>query len=804
MRCFSLGTESTANATGRMPKVKVAVRCRPTLPGEAGKACTKVDTNEVDNTVRVQSSASNSKVFSFDHVIPESASQADVFENIVPMIDHALDGLHATVFAYGQTGSGKTFTMEGLDYVKDTAGRPRPNEHTAKERHGIIPRTIEALFEQARARMRASDHVQFRISVSYMQLYNEKVTDLLNPSLSAKGMLKIRWNRNNKFTVDNLFHLECETAEHTRELFAMGVKNKVMGSHALNQQSSRSHCLFTFHITQYDPSDRETSVKSELTLVDLAGSEKLTMLSSDPSKVLVKESIDINASLLALGKVITALATVGKGTTHVPYRDSKLTKLLQHALGGNSMTMMLACISPLDSFVDETLSTLMYAGRARNITNDPHVNEDPRTKLIRQLRAEIVALKEQVNHYQQLCESGLPTLQSMTSSSPPEARHGDRTSRASGEHAAERELADKLIASCEMLKHLIDVNRQLREAFDNLNTIKSDADRKETELEAENASLRERIEVLEAIVLDSEGGQDSDSDVARSQSAGRVMRPASVPQVATSEPEPITMRTRTPTQPAARLGVNGANATRLSRGSALRDSVEFSRASGVNRQHQELQAYSKKYRQPQSMGDYSAYYGLAKKATERAEGRQAKLVSDVDNLLRKSTSQTVAMVPLSLQSGGNYGSLSFGGTRDEIDELEARRRRREERRAQLEEQHRRLQQGFAVVDSALGRTANLETEDRRPAASSSDQLFNYLSASESASVFTADQLQRLRERRAIGGPLPMPANGGRRVQQSSDPLLRNETQRAQEYQKELASAQTLVSRMARSGHSGAL
>ncbi|RNE94908.1 putative kinesin-like protein [Trypanosoma rangeli] len=187
-----------------------------------------------------------------------------------------------------------------------------------------------------------------------------------------------------------------------------------MGSHAINQQSSRSHCVFTIYVTRLDADSPETPIKAEFSVVDLAGSEKLAMLSGNPSPLLVRESIDINTSLLALARVITALATSAKrkvkngesaDRSHIPYRESKLTMLLKHALGGNSLTTMIACISPSDRDVDETLLTLMYAGRARNITNIPHVNENPKSALIRQLRAEVASMKKELAYYRGLASS---------------------------------------------------------------------------------------------------------------------------------------------------------------------------------------------------------------------------------------------------------------------------------------------------------------------------------------------------------------------------------------------------------------
>lgn len=173
-----------------------------------------------------------------------------------------------------------------------------------------------------------------------------------------------------------------------------------MSSHNLNLSSSRSHSIFQIELQSEDVESLNQSViKSKITLIDLAGSEKLKRLSDNPSQKLVKESIDINKSLLALGQVISALS---KKSTHIPYRDSKLTKLLKHSLGGNSYTLIIACLTPADAFVDENLNTLYYASRARNIKNSPVVNEDPKDRLIRQLYDQIEKLKQENAYLKQL------------------------------------------------------------------------------------------------------------------------------------------------------------------------------------------------------------------------------------------------------------------------------------------------------------------------------------------------------------------------------------------------------------------
>ncbi|ORC93575.1 kinesin-like protein [Trypanosoma theileri] len=395
--------------------VRVVVRCRPLLSGEQDHTCSCIKLDAENAKVLVTGkNQEESRCFAFDRVFPPETQQTEIMDEVLPLIDHVLNGFHATVFAYGQTGSGKTHTVDGIDYLQKGTSNLQPDGKTAKpKQHGIIPRVIQLIFDRVRQLQMEDEHARFQLRCSFYQIYNERVTDLLNPSTTqALGSgLKIRWRRGDVYSVENLFLCECDHPEKMRRVFLSGAREKVMASHAMNRQSSRSHTVFTIYVTRLDAQSPKTVIKSEFSIVDLAGSEKLTMLSREPSASLVKESIEINASLLALGKVITALANASKkkgkkGTVfdrlHIPYRDSKLTKLLKHALGGNSLTTMFACINPSDRYVDETLSTLLYAGRARNITNVPKVNEDPKNALIRQLRAEVDNMKKELAYYKGL------------------------------------------------------------------------------------------------------------------------------------------------------------------------------------------------------------------------------------------------------------------------------------------------------------------------------------------------------------------------------------------------------------------
>ena len=737
-----------------MSKVQVAVRCRPKLPHEQHVPNSKIECNEVSNSISVSGSTSagaqggTTKTFSFDKVIPETASQEDVFEYVAPMVEHALDGLHATVFAYGQTGSGKTFTMEGFDYAPAQNNRLQPKEDTPASQHGVVPRLIQLVFDRARERMggRAtadeadefngegdegteggSSDIRYKLKCSFVQLYNERVSDLLNPSSNLKNKegLKLRWTRNDQFVVENLYTFECSSPSQMREMFLQGVREKVMGSHHMNVQSSRSHCLFTIHVHSWDAHNPELVRKSELTLVDLAGSEKLALLSQNPSAQLLKESIEINTSLLALGKVITALASRGSkkqgaNGAHIPYRDSKLTKLLKHALGGNSMTIMIACINPLDPYVEESVSTLLYAGRARNITNEPTVNDDPRGALIRTLREEISTLKTELEYYRQLVQNGVVDDKLAAQLSEKLAKANKETheqrgaisgdgSEGASQSSNELVLAEKLIDSCNILKNLMGVNGQLRKAFDELKAAKEKLEQREVAVNAENSALRERIEMLESIAL----REDSDNDEGEGASQPVVVskpstkksiphQPADVsvplasamgpnqdrsvhvapkPQPPTSERHPPSSGRSTPppdvpqrsssTKRRASNEPAGSSSSvppqpqphrsgSITRKPAAAPKPEKKKNSGGFYQ-QQLQAYANKYRNPTKAPSYEDYYGRASVRNPLAGpgGRYDSLGRQMDTTTTTSTNaQQLAITKKSQEVAALLSKLS--------------------------------------------------------------------------------------------------------------------------------------------------
>ena len=320
--------------------------------------------------------------FKFDNVFYEGTTQSDLYENLKvdQMIDKVISGFNSTIFAYGQTGSGKTFTLEGYNY--DLKLRPII---TSDERIGLIPRTIRSLFNKIKSFEGAVDYTVY---INFIQIYRENIYDLLNPA-NRSGGLKMRWNKQDEFYVVNLYSYPCYDPDEVLTLYHRGLKNKIMASHNLNTNSSRSHCIFSLNLEALDKSGRV--LKSKLQLVDLAGSEKTSQTGNEG--VMLKESIEINKALFTLRQVITSLSS---GDSHVPYRDSKLTSLLKQSIGGNSYCLMIACLSPADDYIEENLSTLEYATKAGCISNEPVKNVDPKTRVIKDLKKEVKRLKKEL------------------------------------------------------------------------------------------------------------------------------------------------------------------------------------------------------------------------------------------------------------------------------------------------------------------------------------------------------------------------------------------------------------------------
>lgn len=318
--------------------------------------------------------------WSFDRKAPNYAGQDNLHEDLgKPLLDNAFQGYNNCIFAYGQTGSGKSYSMMGYG-----------------AEYGIIPKICQDMFERIKA-MEADKNSSCTVEVSYLEIYNERVRDLLNPS--NKGNLRVREHPSTGPYVEDLAKLVVQSFSEIENLMDEGNKARTVAATNMNETSSRSHAVFTLTLTQ-KRHDVETSMSGErvakISLVDLAGSERATSTGATGARL--KEGAEINRSLSTLGRVIAALADLssGKKKVQVPYRDSILTWLLKDSLGGNSMTAMIAAISPADINFEETLSTLRYADSAKRIKNHAVVNEDPNARMIRELKEELSKLRSQL------------------------------------------------------------------------------------------------------------------------------------------------------------------------------------------------------------------------------------------------------------------------------------------------------------------------------------------------------------------------------------------------------------------------
>ncbi|KAM3835485.1 kinesin-like protein KIF1A isoform 18-T18 [Vipera latastei] len=376
--------------------VKVAVRVRPFNSREMSKdsKCIIQMTGNTTTIINPKQPKETPKSFSFDysywsHTTPEDinyASQKQVYLDIgEEMLQHAFEGYNVCIFAYGQTGAGKSYTMMGKQ---------------EKDQQGIIPQLCEDLF--SRINDTTNDNMSYSVEVSYMEIYCERVRDLLNPK--NKGNLRVREHPLLGPYVEDLSKLAVTSYNDIQDLMDSGNKARTVAATNMNETSSRSHAVFNIIFTQ-KRHDAETDITTEkvskISLVDLAGSERADSTGAKGTRL--KEGANINKSLTTLGKVISALAEMDSGpnknkkkkkTDFVPYRDSVLTWLLRENLGGNSRTAMVAALSPADINYDETLSTLRYADRAKQIRCNAVINEDPNNKLIRELKDEVARLRD--------------------------------------------------------------------------------------------------------------------------------------------------------------------------------------------------------------------------------------------------------------------------------------------------------------------------------------------------------------------------------------------------------------------------
>lgn len=277
------------------------------------------------------------------------------------------------MFAYGQTGTGKTFTMEGV--------RAKSAAAESKELEGIIPRA----FEQIWSNINRLENMNFLVAVSYLEIYMEELRDLLKPN--SPKTLELREHEQFGVYVPNLHSVLCKNVDEMLNVMAQGNKNRTIGKTNMNDHSSRSHAIFMIKIEMCDLDTNKVKV-GKLNLIDLAGSERQSKTGATAYRL--KEASKINRALSSLGNVISALA---ENSPHIPYRDSKLTRLLQDSLGGNSKTIMIANIGPSSYNYNETVTTLRYAQRAKTIQNKPVKNEDPQDAKLKEYEQEIAKLR---------------------------------------------------------------------------------------------------------------------------------------------------------------------------------------------------------------------------------------------------------------------------------------------------------------------------------------------------------------------------------------------------------------------------
>ncbi|KAH8287814.1 hypothetical protein KR018_000737 [Drosophila ironensis] len=376
-------------------------RIRPQTPRE------RIDMCHISTTVALdepQIFLGTDKAFTFDYVFDRDSTQVKIYSECMErLVDSTLHGYNATVLAYGQTGSGKTYTM----------GTAFDHEYEASDSQilGIIPRAIRHLFrgiEKLKSESPSPDgSSQFELAVQFIELYNEDIFDLLDP-FKKDSVFKIHEGLDGQIKVVGASIKHIYQPEDALKYLQQGALARTTASTKMNDQSSRSHAMFTILVRRKRilastlgsavDNDLET-LSSKFHFVDLAGSERLKRTQATGERA--REGISINYGLLALGNCISALGDKSKRAMHVPYRDAKLTRLLQDSLGGNSQTLMIACISPSDRDFMETLNTLKYANRARNIKNKVKLNQDQSSRKISQLYTEIAALKIELFEYKQ-------------------------------------------------------------------------------------------------------------------------------------------------------------------------------------------------------------------------------------------------------------------------------------------------------------------------------------------------------------------------------------------------------------------
>lgn len=376
----SLGNSHIQNNDNSSPSdaIKVICRFRPIKsqlkdPDADLPEHILVDGDSKSVTIIVD--AYDRKAFAFDKILPPSCSQKETFQQVEGVVDSVLAGFNGAILAYGQTAAGKSFTMEGPSLFDLSS-------------QGVISRSVDKLF---RLIQQADDTIHFQIIASYFEIYCEKLRDLLNPQ---QDNMKIRESKTEGFLCQELTEAVCTDCDSVLRVIELGKANRAAAPTLMNAESSRSHSIFSLSVIQKNTSNGRVK-KARLFLVDLAGSEKVSKTGA--SGLRLEEAKNINSSLTSLGMVINALC---ENSPHVPYRDSKLTRMLQDALGGNSKTALIICCAPESQHMSETISTLRFGERAKRVKNKARINEelsiDELKNLLQAAKKEIKSLKRRL------------------------------------------------------------------------------------------------------------------------------------------------------------------------------------------------------------------------------------------------------------------------------------------------------------------------------------------------------------------------------------------------------------------------
>lgn len=450
--------------------MKVVIRCRPMSDVELKdhrENIVEMDTKEGVARVR-RPGTQEFKDFTFDAVYDDQTEQPNFYEDTgYFIVENVMDGYNGTIFAYGQTGTGKTHTMVGRD--------------SPEELRGVIPRTFSHIFKNVNT---SQTNKKFLVRASYLEIYNEEIRDLLSKNPKAK--LELKDHPDGGVFVKDLSNLVVKTVEELQKVMNMGQSNRSVASTLMNNESSRSHSIFTMTIetAETGPDGKEHIRVGKMNMVDLAGSERQSKTGASGDTL--KEATKINMSLSALGNVISAL--VDSKTSFIPYRDSKLTRLLQDSLGGNTKTVMCACIGPVDYNYDETLSTLRYAYRAKSIKNKPKINEDPKDAMLRDFQDQIAQLKKQLQEKAQSTKTSAAPRK-VAAAAQPQAQEPQEQ-----EVIIEKEVVvrEKLIEKEVLVEKIVDTGITDEDMASMQRKFEEDKIQMEAQLMAEQAAIEEQ------------------------------------------------------------------------------------------------------------------------------------------------------------------------------------------------------------------------------------------------------------------------------------------------------------------------